>query len=49
MAPIAPGPLVLRSCYPDQSFDSTKAPMLKSAELLGFWSLHWLIFLGNNS
>jgi len=31
------------------SFDSAKAPMLKSAELLGFWSLHCQIFLGNNS
>ncbi len=31
------------------SFDSAEAPMLKSAELLGFWALHCPIFLGNNS
>ncbi len=31
------------------TFDSAKAPMLKSAELLGFWSIHCQIFLGNNS
>ena len=31
------------------SFDSAEAPMLKSAELLGFLALHCPIFLGNNS